>query len=84
LFEILGFGASCKVYRGKSDVTGQIVAVKVPRAGITNWNFADLSRCEVDAMRVMDHPNVLKLIDYGQAELVERGQSQGIKPFLVL
>ncbi|TNV79253.1 hypothetical protein FGO68_gene8293 [Halteria grandinella] len=83
LFKKIGFGGTCKVYKGKDLVTGQFVAVKIPKAGVTEEEFHEYTKAEVTAMKNFNHPNILKLIDNGKAVLSEKGKNKGEKTYLV-
>ena len=58
---------------GKNEKTGEIVAVKVPsfvikqvidRKGITNDVERGLLHQEIDALKIMHSPNILRMFDY--------------------
>lgn len=84
LYEKMGFGASCKVYKAKCVHTGRLAAVKIARGNCSNQKFKKLTEAEVTAMRNLNHPNILRLYDHGEAMLVENGRPKGLRQFLAL
>eukprot|EP00300_Choanocystis_sp_HF-7_P034238 c4685_g1_i1.p1 GENE.c4685_g1_i1~~c4685_g1_i1.p1 ORF type:complete len:461 (+),score=79.98 c4685_g1_i1:109-1491(+) len=67
IHERIGRGTFADVFRATNKVTGQIVAIKRIRKlqmlfSLFRKNKIDLS-AEVDVMRKMDHPNIIKLFD---------------------
>lgn len=67
IHERIGRGSFADVFRATHKVTGAVVAVKRIRKlqmlfGLFRKNKIDMS-AEVDVMRKMDHPNIIKLFD---------------------
>lgn len=62
LNNVLGKGSSGTVYKGKNDKTGNSVAIKCvdQRTLITDY-AKELIRSEIDIMKQLDHPNIVKL-----------------------
>lgn len=59
---LLGRGASAKVLLGRDLTTGHKVAIKIiSKLRITKHNLADNVHREIDAMRRLRHPNVVRL-----------------------
>lgn len=64
LIKELGEGAYSVVYEGKHRETKERVAVKViKKKGLPPAEYENLTH-EVGIMRTLDHPNIVKLIDY--------------------
>lgn len=68
LLEKMGDGAFSNVYRAR-DITGQMdeVAIKVVRKFEMNKNQRANILKEVQIMRQLDHPNIVKLIDFSES-----------------
>ncbi|MFO0881001.1 MAG: serine/threonine-protein kinase [Gemmataceae bacterium] len=64
----LGAGAMGAVYRGKYQKTGQVMAIKVmaPGIGSTNAAAADRFQREVDILKQLKHPNIVRLFGVGK------------------
>jgi len=91
--ESLGEGSFGRVYRGRRRFTGQFVALKlVPKANKSQLELEALQR-EVRILTHLDHPNIIKLLDYfetpsdvvlvmeyAHGELFEVLQSDGALP----
>jgi predicted ATPase len=62
---IIGQGAMGIVYRATDNTTGQIVALKALRPEIGSANEAVLARFirEGEALRLLNHPNIVKMLD---------------------
>jgi fused-like protein len=64
VYECVGTGSFGKVYRGRRRFTGQFVALKViPKSGKSLSDILVLRR-EVDILRLLDHENIVLLLDY--------------------
>ena len=82
--ETLGSGAIGKVKKGFHRQTGENVAIKIVRKSVIQENVEVRNRVEreIKIMRLLDHPNVLRLVDVLQTnthlfivtELLEGGQ----------
>lgn len=69
-------GGMGTVYKGRNRVTGELVAIKVvPPHLLTNQVFMKRFEQEYNAARVVDHPNVVKALDFGR---------DGSAPYLVM
>lgn len=64
---VLGAGAMGWVYRARDRELDRLVAIKVARAN-ERGNFADRFLREADTLASIEHPNVLRLLDYGVAD----------------
>lgn len=74
LHEQIGKGFSSKVFKGKNEKTGEVVAVKVfcnnnmceviDMKVLTNDVEKSLIKQEINALKLMNSPNVLKVYDY--------------------
>jgi eukaryotic-like serine/threonine-protein kinase len=64
----LGKGGCGVVYLAEHQKTGQLVALKVmlPQVAATERNIESFLR-EIENTKILDHPNVVKLLDYGYA-----------------
>jgi serine/threonine protein kinase len=60
------------------------VAIKVPKAGITNEYFYSLSSNEFNVLREMRHPNVIGLYSAGIAPLLEDGFPDAIALYIAM
>src|SRR6516165_10359599 len=76
LLERIAEGGMGTVYKGRNRETGDIVAVKVVAAHMAG-NEVLLKRFEQEynAARQLDHPNIVKALDYGDT---------GSSPYLVM
>ncbi len=64
--ERIGSGGMGHVYLGTDPESGEQVAVKVLTAGLAREEgFVERFNREIDAMRKLAHPHVVKLYDYG-------------------
>src|SRR5437870_4013780 len=67
LVEKIAEGGMGTVYKGRHRLTGQIVAIKmVPQHMMTNTVFMKRFEQEYNAARALDHPNIVKAIDFGR------------------
>ena len=61
---VIGTGAFSKVYKGTNDQTKEVVAIKViEMATIKNQTFVNLLQNEVNVMKGLNHPNIVRLED---------------------
>lgn len=67
LVEKMGDGAFSNVYRARDTQTGQECAIKVVRKFEMNSNQRANILKEVQIMRQLDHPNIVKLIDFSES-----------------
>src|SRR5712691_11201662 len=76
LLEKIAEGGMGAIYRGRHRQTGQIVAIKIMPAHMAS-NPVLLKRFEQEfrAASKLDHPNVVRALDYGDA---------GSSPYLVM
>jgi serine/threonine protein kinase len=69
-YELLGLiaeGSMASVYRGRRWQDGQPVAIKVPHPAVAdNENLLERFRLEYRAGRELDHPNIVRTLDFGQ------------------
>lgn len=76
LLSMIAEGGMGTVYKGRNRATGELVAIKiVPPHLLTNQVFMKRFEQEYNAARVVDHPNVVKAIDFGR---------DGSSPYLVM
>lgn len=67
LLEAAGRGAMAKVYRGRHTFLGDQVAVKILNESIAgDLVFQERLLREARAIKDIDHPNVVRLIDFGR------------------
>ncbi|WP_376794009.1 serine/threonine-protein kinase [Thermogemmatispora sp.] len=82
LVEILGSGGFASVYRGRREA-GQEVAIKIGRSSLeAPENQAAFER-EVRIISSLNHPNIIRLLDYGIYQLELRGRRLAL-PYLVM
>jgi serine/threonine protein kinase len=76
LLEKIAEGGMGTVYRGRDRTTGQMVAIKVvPPAMARNPVLLKRFEQEFRAASILDHPNIVRGIDYG---------TSGLSPYLVM
>ncbi len=69
LLEVIGRGGMGTVYKGQHEDTGESVAVKCLSANFTlDDHFRARFESEIQALMQLDHPNIVKLISFGQEE----------------
>jgi len=67
LLEKIAEGGMGSVYKGRDRGTGQIVAIKVvPPHLLNNQIFLRRFEQEYNAARTLDHPNIVRAIDFGR------------------
>lgn len=67
---LIGRGGMGSVYKGLHTRSGEPVAIKVIASGIANQpRFRRRFAAEIDALKMLRHPNIVSLIGYGE----ERG-----------
>jgi serine/threonine protein kinase len=67
--EVLGEGAMARVYRGTHVALDREVAIKILRPDLPRPDdFAERFRREAMAASAIDHPNVVRVLDYGHSE----------------
>ncbi|EXJ76861.1 CAMK/CAMK1/CAMK1-RCK protein kinase [Capronia epimyces CBS 606.96] len=67
LLEKMGDGAFSNVYKARDTKTGDDVAIKVVRKFEMNSNQRANILKEVQIMRQLDHPNIVRLIDFSES-----------------
>jgi eukaryotic-like serine/threonine-protein kinase len=76
LVEKIAEGGMGTVYRGRDQLTGKTVAVKVvPKHLLSNAVFLKRFEQEYNAAKQLDHPNIVRAMDFGR---------EGETPFLVM
>lgn len=66
LNELLGAGAMAQVYRAYDPASGAQVAIKVLYPHLTNdEGFVERFRREAQAAALLDHPNIIRILDQG-------------------
>src|ERR1700686_4167831 len=76
LVDKIAEGGMGTVYRGRDRTTGQTVAIKVvPPAMARNPVLLKRFEQEFRAATILDHPNIVRGLDYGTA---------GLSPYLVM
>ncbi|MFO0455345.1 MAG: serine/threonine protein kinase [Planctomycetota bacterium] len=66
---VLGRGGMGTVYRAKHFETGELVALKALSHNYTeDEHFRQRFESEINALLKLDHPNIVRLIGYGQDE----------------
>ncbi|KAJ2909531.1 Protein kinase of the Mitotic Exit Network [Coemansia aciculifera] len=69
LGDIIGKGAAGSVYRGLNLRTGGVVAIKqIRKEGFSSNDEIEAARKEIDMLRDLHHPNIVKYIGYEQTE----------------
>lgn len=64
-YEEIGHGGFGKVFRGKNELTGEIVAIKViSKERLRKSHCLAKHKVEVDIHMSLDHPNIVKALDY--------------------
>jgi serine/threonine protein kinase len=76
LLDKIAEGGMGTVYRGRDNISGQIVAIKVvPKHLLSNQVFIKRFEQEYTAARALDHPNIVRALDFGR---------EGDTPYLVM
>ncbi|KAJ1806537.1 Protein kinase of the Mitotic Exit Network, partial [Coemansia sp. RSA 2598] len=69
LEDIIGKGAAGSVYRGINLRTGGVVAIKqIRKEGFSSYDEIEAARKEIDMLRDLHHPNIVKYIGYEQTD----------------
>ncbi|KAJ2226104.1 Protein kinase of the Mitotic Exit Network, partial [Coemansia sp. RSA 485] len=69
LEDIIGKGAAGSVYRGINLRTGGVVAIKqIRKEGFSSYDEIESARKEIDMLRDLNHPNIVKYIGYEQTD----------------
>lgn len=71
ILRTLGYGGTCKVKLGIDSETGAKVAIKLLKDGLN----LDIVKTEVESMKNLDHPNILKLLEYGEGYYEKEGKA---------
>ncbi|RAQ97656.1 serine/threonine protein kinase [Thermogemmatispora tikiterensis] len=82
LVEVLGSGGFACVYRGQWGA-GQEVALKISRRSLDSPESRSDFEREVRIVSRLNHPNIIRLLDYGIYEVELRGQQLAL-PYLVM
>lgn len=69
IYDRLGMGGAATVYLARDIETGRVVIVKVVHTHLVNEQFIRRFEREIELLRVIDSPHVIKLFDYGLREL---------------
>jgi len=65
----LGYGGMGAVYEGINEETGERAALKILAAALSKHeNFRDRFKSEVDALRKLRHPNIVRLFGFGEQQ----------------
>jgi len=66
---LIGEGTAARVYRARSVATGEMVAIKILSQELgAQTNFVERMRREAVALGRIDHPNVVRTLDFGTTE----------------
>lgn len=69
ILEEIGRGGMATVYRARQRSINRVVAIKVlPRALLHDPGFVERFTREVDVIAHLEHPHILPIYDYGEAE----------------
>lgn len=69
LIEPMGVGGMGKVFKAKHTKTGELVAIKtLPEEFYGDASYEIRFKREADAISRLDHPNILRLITYGESD----------------
>jgi serine/threonine protein kinase len=82
LVEVLGSGGFACVYRGQWGA-GQEVALKISRRSLDSPESRSDFEREVRIVSRLNHPNIIRLLDYGIYEVELHGQQLAL-PYLVM
>ena len=64
-YEELGHGGFAKVFRATNELTGESVAIKVTsKERLRKPKYAQKQQLEVEIQRSLNHPNIVKALDY--------------------
>ena len=67
--DVLGRGGMGTVYKGKHEETGELHAVKVLAPNYSQEpHFRARFESEIKALIKLDHPNIVRLISFGQED----------------
>jgi serine/threonine protein kinase len=83
ILRTLGSGSSCKVKLGLDEDAGRKVAVKILLDDIDD-KTKELVITEVEAMSVLDHPNVIKQLQYGTGSYIKNNGKTKEVTYIVL
>jgi serine/threonine protein kinase len=80
IVELIGQGGFGAVYRAERDDPVQlVVALKVIQSGMDSRSVLGRFKTERETLALMEHPNIARVFDAGQASL-----EQGSRPFVVM
>lgn len=89
LIEPIGAGGMARVWRSRHKAYGQLVAIKVMAGAAAHTAlFREAFRNEARAVASLDHPNIIRLFDYGEVDeatsQASDGQLTAGTPFLAM
>ena len=79
----LGSGASCKVKLGLDTDSGRKVAIKIMNKDLDR-DTLKLVMTEVEALKNIDHVNVIRLHEYGEGKYEKQGKPTREISYIVL
>ncbi len=68
VYDRLGVGGAATVYLGRDSITGQMVVVKLVHAHLTDENYIGRFKREIDLLKEIDNPYIIKLYDWSLNE----------------
>ena len=69
--EVIGTGGMARVFQAKHTDTGELVAIKtLPEEFYGDPTYQIRFKREADAIKRLDHPNILPLISYGESDSI--------------
>ena len=78
--ELIGVGGMAYVYKAYDAVDDRTVAVKILKDEFLNSEeFVRRFRNESKAIAILNHPNIVKVLDVGLLRFQERGSSQSYR-----
>ena len=78
ILDLIGEGGQGAVYRAQDPASGQIVAVKVLSASISDGEFLERFQREASILATIQHPNIIQVFDHGE----ENGQHYIVTEFV--
>ena len=68
ILDLIGEGGQGAVYRAQDPASGQIVAVKVLSASISDGEFLERFQREASILATISHPNIIQVFDHGEED----------------
>ena len=68
ILDLIGEGGQGAVYRAQDPASGQIVAVKVLSASISDGEFLERFQREASILATIQHPNIIQVFDHGEED----------------